>query len=264
MKRNYLALASFEEHFEREVRQKLRLELKVLDTIHLAFNNYMDSLPEGPSIGPNRDELKRVREVTSSASLRDYFQSELLNSISKLEDLSSFRTATGRNQVESSEVVAYVEQASMDFVEKYAIQLNEFHVSDLLFNPNDDYKMPVFVDKLPEVKTLFHQVRVQSDVMHDSPKSENGTVFVYSGLSGTSKKEDFKKFVAKELECTRDCHLLPTKNPTRLGILRECELDDPLRSQQMTELDQPNMVKLKFHDSGSESKLGGQMSASEN
>ena len=49
IKRNNLALASFEEHFEREVRQKLRLELKVLDTIHSAFNNYMDSLPEGPS-----------------------------------------------------------------------------------------------------------------------------------------------------------------------------------------------------------------------
>ena len=194
--------------------------------------------------------------------MRDYFEDELLKSISALKDLSSFRTAIGRNQVESSEVVAFVEQASRDFIEEYAIQLNQFHVSDLLFNRDDDYKMPVFVDKLPEVSTLFHQVRVQSDVMHDSPKSEDGIVFVYSGLSGTSKKEDFEKFVGEQLENT--CRFRSTKNPTRFGILRECELDDPLRSQQTTELDQPNMVKLKFHDSGSESKLGAQMSASKN
>lgn len=246
-KRNFLVLTAFEEHFEREVRRKLRGEKKVLESMHGEFNIHVESMVEMVDFS----SLNRAEELTSKESLKLYFEKELQDKIDRMKSLSDFRSASSGKPVEDGAVVRFMEGAAREFVEGQAVEFNEFDITDLL-REHADWQKPVFVkEELPSVDALFSRVRVHFDAMHDRVQNEKGTQFVYFNHSDDEARQREMEAVLNAQLDGGDVLFKESKSPSRVGFFRELELTPMEKSnhdiRSGADLD---LVKLRFSKPG--------------
>lgn len=244
VKRNFWVLAAFEDHFEREVRRKLRGEKKVLKSMHSEFNKHvekhMDEMVDFSS-------LNRAEELTSKESLGLYFEKELQAKIERMKSLSDFRSASSGKSVENGAVVKFMEGAAREFVQGQAVEFNEFDITDLL-RGHSDWEPPVFIkEELPSVEALFSRVRVHFDAMHDRVQNEKGVQFIYFNHSDDESRQlEMEGILNAQLD-GGEILFKESKSQSRVGFFRELELVPMENSNQNIRSGaDSDLVKLKF------------------